>query len=137
MSMVGSFGFAKKSSYDILQTSITTECFDTAKNTIEMICSEMQDSSLEMELTTCSGEVFIALFHYFKINHGVDVRNQEDFDKLGEIWRETTGDFDIIPFTEKEREQLLSLSGTINFDKVMQFVDDFFQADYRLSLIQI
>jgi len=128
--MIGSFGLCKKSSYDILQTAITTDDLNTAKATIEMICSEMEDSSPEMELAACSGEVFIALFHYFETNLGVDVRKQKDFDKLGEIWRETTGDFDMIPFTEKERAQFLSLSGTINFDEVMQFVDDFFQADF-------
>lgn len=129
MSIIGSFGSCKKSSYDMLQTAITTDDFNTAKTAIEMICNEIEDSSPEMEPAACSGEVFIALFHYLEINHGVDVRKQENLDKLGEVWRETTGDFDMIPFTEKERSQLLSLSGTINFDEAKQFIDDFFQAD--------
>ena len=130
MSLIGSFGLCKKSNYDILQTSVTTDDFNMAETAIETICNELEDSSPEMELASCSGEVFTALFYYLEINHGIDVRKQEDFDKLGEIWRNTTGDFDMIPFTEKEQTQLLSLSGTINFDKMKQFVDDFFQADF-------
>jgi len=128
--MIGSFGLCKKSSYDILQTSITIDDFDTEKSSIEMICSELEASSSEKEFATCSGEVFIALFHYFETNFGISVRKKENFNKLGEIWREATGDFDMIPFTEKEQAQFLSLSGTINFDEVVQFVNDFFQADF-------
>ena len=47
---------------------------------------------------------------------------------FGEEWRNVTGDFDIIVFHEKER--VLALEDTIDYDGLLQFINDFFQIDY-------
>ncbi len=93
---------------------------------IKEIYSELENSAAKLENDKCSGEVYIALFHYLKTVCGVDVRcGMEGF---GEEWRNVTGDFDIIVFHEKER--VLALEDTIDYDGLLQFINDFFQIDY-------
>ena len=50
MSLIGSFGLCKKSSYDILQTSVTTDDFNMAETAIETICNEMEATRLCFDL---------------------------------------------------------------------------------------
>ena len=93
---------------------------------IKEIYSELENSAAKLENDKCSGEVYIALFHYLKTVCGVDIRcGMEGF---GEEWRNVTGDFDIIVFHEKER--VLALEDTIDYDGLLQFINDFFQIDY-------
>ena len=47
---------------------------------------------------------------------------------MAEKWREITDDFDIIVLCNKE--QLLSLEDIIDYNKISQYINDFFQSDY-------
>ena len=49
-------------------------------------------------------------------------------ESVGEKWRDITGDFDVIVFREKER--ILALEDTIDYDMLLEFINDFFQIDY-------
>lgn len=130
MSMIGDFGMCARNSYDSLVDAVRNDQQDTAAELIEKICGEMDASMASMENHQCSGEVFLALFQYFKEEFGIDVHGDEEQKKLNEKWRENTGDYDMILFTEKEKTQFLALSDRIDHDQVMLFVNDFFQDDY-------
>ena len=126
MSMIGVFGICSKSNYneraDLINNGKSVQTEDLKKE----IYSELENSAAKLENDKCSGEVYIALFHYLKTVCGVDVRcGMEGF---GEEWRNVTGDFDIIVFHEKER--VLALEDTIDYDGLLQFINDFFQIDY-------
>lgn len=126
MSMIGNFGVCSKTNYDELLKLIKNETDAEAEDLIKEIYNEVEHSAAGLENGNCSGEVFLALFHYLKAVCGVDVRyNQEEF---GEKWRDTTGDFDIIVFCEKE--QILAWEDTMDYDGLLQFINDFFQIDY-------
>lgn len=126
MSMIGIFGTCSKSNYDELAGLIKSGKSTQTEDLIKTIYGEVKNSAAKLENDKCSGEVFIALFHYLKTACGVDVRC--DIEEIGEKWRETTGDFDIIVFHEKE--QILALEDTIDYDALLQFINEFFQIDY-------
>lgn len=126
MSMIGVFGRCSKSNYDKLADLIKNEKSAKTEDLIKAIYSEVENSAAKLENNKCSGEVFIALFHYLKAVCGVDVRCGTE--EVGEKWRDITGDFDVILFHEKE--QVLALEDTIDYDGLMQFINDFFQIDY-------
>ena len=96
-----------------------------AEDLIKDICHELENSAEKLENGVCSGEIYLALFQYFETELGVDVRNGTE--RFGEIWREATGDFDVIVF--HEAAPLLSLADTVDYDGLSQFAGDFFQID--------
>lgn len=126
MSMTGNFGVCAKSTYDELENLIKNGKFTEAEDLIKEIYNEVEISTAELENGKCSGEVFIALFHYFKTACGIDVRCNPKV--LGEKWRDTTGDFDVIAFYEKEK--ILSSEDTMDYGELSKFINDFFQIDY-------
>lgn len=126
MSIIGTFGICSKSNYNELTDLIKSGESTKTEKLIKEIYSEVKNSAVKLENDKCSGEVFSALFHYLKTAYGVDVRC--DIEGIGEKWRDVTGDFDIIVFHEKER--ILALEDTIDYDGLFQFVNDFFQSDY-------
>jgi hypothetical protein len=124
--MIGVFGICSKSNYNERADLINNGKSVQTEDLIKEIYSELENSAAKLENDKCSGEVYIALFHYLKTVCGVDVRcGMEGF---GEEWRNVTGDFDIIVFHEKER--VLALEDTIDYDGLLQFINDFFQIDY-------
>lgn len=126
MSMIGEFGVCPKDSYQELKNFIENgKCVKT-ETLIKKIYTEVENSAAKLENGKCSGEVFIALFHYLKTAYGVDVRR--DLGCFGEKWRDATGDFDIIVFFEKD--QILSLENAVDFNELAQFINDFYQMDY-------
>ena len=126
MSMIGVFGICSKSNYNERADLINNGKSVQTEDLIKEIYNEVENSVAKLENDKCSGEVYIALFHYLKTVCGVDVRcGMEGF---GEEWRNVTGDFDIIVFHEKER--VLALEDTIDYDGLLQFINDFFQIDY-------
>ena len=126
MSIIGSFGKKKKNNYRMLVELIKNNNLTEAEVLIKKIYHELKDSEEKLE-NPCSGEVFIALFDYFKTALGVDVRDNITTD-MAEKWREITDDFDIIVLCNKE--QLLSLEDIIDYNKISQYINDFFQSDY-------
>lgn len=128
MSMIGSFGVCSKNNYELLVNMLNNDKFAEAENLIKEIYGELQKSEEILENNKCSGEVFIALFHYFKTVLGIDIKSNIQSGVLGEKWRDTTGDYDIAVFYEKE--MLLLLEDKIDYDEIMQFVNDFFEMDY-------
>lgn len=126
MAMIGNFGLCSKSNYDELGNWMKNAKFTEAEDLIKKIYNEVENSAAKLENDKCSGEVFIALFHYLKTACGVDVRCNSEY--FGEKWRDTTGDFDVVAFYEKE--QVLLLEDTIDYDELSQFMNDFFQIDY-------
>jgi hypothetical protein len=124
--MIGVFGICSKSNYNERADLINNGKSVQTEDLIKEIYSELENSAAKLENDKCSGEVYIALFHYLKTVCGVDIRcGMEGF---GEEWRNVTGDFDIIVFHEKER--VLALEDTIDYDGLLQFINDFFQIDY-------
>ncbi len=130
MSMIGSFGLCSSNNYDNLVKLIRDNHFGEANDLINNIYSELENSASKLENDKCSGEVFLAVFDYFNIVLGINVRVNIGLEELGKSWREVTGDYDMIAFLEKDIKQLLSLSDTIDYDAVSQYVNDFFQNDY-------
>lgn len=130
MSMTGSFGLCPKNSYDSLINFIKAGQSDAAQDLVKEIWDGLEDSASMLENNRCSGEVFLALFEYFKAALDIDIRENADLKKVGENWREITGDYDMAVFTEKEKTQFLSRTDSIHSDQVTQFVNDFFQNDY-------
>lgn len=127
MSMTGNFGVCSKSSYDELTNLIKSGKSAETDDLIKQIYNEVENSAAELENGKCSGEVFIALFQYLKISFGINVRcNSEVF---GEKWRDATGDLDVIAFHKKEK--ILSFQDTIDYRELSQFINDFFQIDYK------
>lgn len=126
MSIIGSFGICPKNNYRMLVELIKNNNLTEAEVLIKKIYHELKDSEEKLE-NPCSGEVFIALFDYFKTALGVDVRDNITTD-TAEKWREITDDFDIIVLCNKE--QLLSLEDIIDYNKISQYINDFFQSDY-------
>ncbi|MCI9540656.1 MAG: hypothetical protein HFG39_06270 [Lachnospiraceae bacterium] len=126
MSIIGSFGICPKNNYRMLVELIKNNNLTEAEVLIKKIYYELKDSEEKLE-NPCSGEVFIALFDYFKTALGVDVRDNITTD-MAEKWREITDDFDIIVLCNKE--QLLSLEDIIDYNKISQYINDFFQSDY-------
>ncbi|MDE7274548.1 MAG: hypothetical protein K2N95_16100 [Lachnospiraceae bacterium] len=130
MSMIGDFGICTKNSYNRLAEAIRNDQLDAVEELTGKLCSELENSMELMENHQCSGEVFLALFQYFKTEFGIDIYGDEERKKLNEEWREITGDYDMIVFTETEKTQFLSLADRIDYDKLAQFMNDFFQDDY-------
>lgn len=126
MSMIGVFGICSKRQYDELADLIKNGKSAQSEDLIKEIYSEVENSVEKLENLKCSGEVFIALFYYLESVCGVDVRCGTE--EVGEKWRETTGDFDMVVFQEKE--QVLVLEDTMDHDELLQFINDFYQADY-------
>lgn len=125
MSMIGIFGLCSQSNYDRLETLIKNGEAAETEDLIKEIYREVENSAAKLENNKCSGEIYIALFHYLKTTYGVDVRC--GIEGVGEKWRDTTGDFDIIMFRKKE--QILALEDRIDHDGLLQFISDFFQID--------
>lgn len=125
MSMIGAFGICPKDKYDALMHLIQHDEPGKAEDLIKEIYRELEEPTEKLKHGWCSGEIFIALFHYVELTLGIDVRN--GLERFGEIWRETTGDFDVVVFYEAA--PLLSLADAVDFDGLSQFVNDFFQAD--------
>lgn len=126
MSIIGTFGTCSKSNYNELTDLIKSGESTKTEELIKEIYSEVENSAVKLENDKCSGEVFSALLHYLNTAYGVDVRC--GIEGIGEKWRDVTGDFDIIVFHEKER--ILALEDTIDYDGLFQFINDFFQIDY-------
>lgn len=126
MSIIGTFGICSKSNYNELTDLIKSGESTKTEELIKEIYSEVKNSAVKLENDKCSGEVFSALFHYLQTAYGVDVRS--GIEGIGEKWRDVTGDFDVIVFHEKER--ILALEDTFDYDGLFQFVNDFFQIDY-------
>lgn len=74
MSMIGVFGICSKSNYSELADLINNRKSIQTEDLIKEIYSEVENSAAKLENDKCSGEVFIALFHYLKTACGVDVR---------------------------------------------------------------
>ena len=125
MSMIGTFGICPKDKYDALMRLIQHDGPDKAENLIKEIYRELEEPAEKLKHGQCSGEIFSALFHYVELTLGIDVRS--GLERFGEIWRETTGDFDVVVFYGAE--PLLPLADAVDFDGLSQFVNDFFQAD--------
>lgn len=130
MSMIGDFGVCTKSSYNSLVDAIRNDQFDVMEDLIQKIYSELENSASALENNKCSGEVFLAVFHYFKTEYGMDMRDNADLKKLNENWREITGDYDMVIVTDEQKTKILSIADHIDYNKVIQFVNDFFQDDY-------
>lgn len=130
MSMIGNFGLCPKHSYENLMALIKDDSSDAANDLITEIRGRLIHSSAAPGNSRCSGETFIALFQYLKEEHEIDVRNNELGKLLSEYWRNATGDYDMISFTEKEKNQLLLLTDKIDPNAVTQFINDFYQQDY-------
>lgn len=127
MSMAGNFGVCSKSNYDELTNLIESGKSAETEDLIKKIYNEVENSATELENGKCSAEVFIALFQYIKISYEINVWC--NLEVLGKKWRDTTGDFDVIAFYEKE--EILSLQDTIDYRELSQFINDFFQIDYE------
>ena len=125
MSMLGIFGICPKGRYNALADLVQNGDPGEAENLVREIYSELENSAEKLENGTCSGEIFLALFHYFETMLGMDVRSGTE--RLGELWRETTGDFDVVVFCEKDA--LLSVADAVDHDALSQFASDFFQID--------
>ncbi len=126
MSMIGNFGLYSKDKFDEILKQINNTPADTGALLTE-IHDNLDESSNKLMNGRCSGEIFIALFQYFKEAHGMDVREKMASAGLIESWLETTGDFDIVVFYEKEK--LLSLENTLNYDEISQYINEFYEAD--------
>lgn len=126
MSMIGSFGVCPKGKYDELRNLMQEDKFMEIDHLIKEIYSEVEGSTTKLENGKCSGEVFIALFHYLETAYEVNVRC--DSGCFEEKWRDATGDFDIIVFCGKE--QILLLENTIDYNNLAQFINDFYQNDF-------
>lgn len=131
MSMIGNFGICTENNYNCLVAAIRNDQLDAADDWIGKICDALENSAAILENDQCSGEVFLAVFQYFKSEYTIDVHGNSDMRKLNERWREFTGDYDFVVFTQKEKAQFLSLSDEIDYDHVKQYVDDFYQNDYE------
>lgn len=127
MSMIGEFGICPKSNYEELESLIKNDKLTEADALIKEILSEIKISAAKLENDKCSGEMFIALFHYLETACGIDVRH--NLESFGKEWRDITGDFDVIVFCEKER--ILSAEDRVDCDELSQFINDFFQIDYE------
>ena len=125
MSMIGTFGICPKGRYDALADLVQNGDSGEAENLIREIYSELENSAERLENDRCSGEIFLALFHYFETMLGVNVRSGTE--RLGELWREATGDFDVVVFREKDA--LLSVADAVDHDALSHFSSDFFQMD--------
>ena len=130
MSMIGEFGCCSKNTYDSLENAVKAGQFDKAEQLIKEMHAEFENSASKLENNKCSGEVFLALFQYFSTELGVDIRESMELEELGQSWRDTTGDFDMIVFSEKERQRLSAVANTIDYDAVADYINDFFQCDY-------
>lgn len=126
MSVIGIFGTCSQSNYNKMADLIKGGEFTKTEELVKEIYSEVETSAAKLENDRCSGEVFIALFHYLKTVYGVDVRC--GIESVGQKWRDITGDFDIIAFCDKER--ILALEDSMDYDGLMQFINDLFQVDY-------
>ena len=130
MSMIGNFGLCPKNSYENLISLILSNQLDAANELITKIHDGLLNTASTLENDRCSGEIFIALFHYLETEFEIDIRGNTELKKLSESWREVTGDYDMVSFTEKEKVQLLSLTDKIDYNTITQFINDFFQQDY-------
>ena len=128
MSMIGIFGLCQKSKYEALVKLVKNKQFKETESLVNEMNMELRESSEKMDNGKCSGEVFLALFEFFKEEYGIDVRGEAEFKETAEQWRDITGDFDMIAFQEKET--FLNMEDGISYDKISQFVSDFFEADY-------
>ena len=126
MSVLGIFGTCSQSNYNELVELIKSGESAKTEELIKKIYGEVEISAVKLENDKCSGEVFSALCYYLDTVYGVDVRC--GMESVGEKWRDITGDFDVIVFREKER--ILALEDTIDYDMLLEFMNDFFQIDY-------
>lgn len=129
MSMIGEFGCCSRNTYNDLENAVKGGQLDKAEQLIKEIQDELGNSASKLENNKCSGEVFLALFQYFSTELGVDVRSNMELDELGQSWRDTTGDYDMIVFSEKEAQQLSAVANTIDYGAVTEYINDFFQCD--------
>lgn len=128
MSMIGNFGVCPKSDYNHLVNLLEKNQSPEADAFIEEIYSILQKSEENLANNKCSGEVFLALFDYFKTTHEIDVHNNVTVESFGEKWRAATEDYDIVVFDKKE--PILSLENTINYNKLAEYINEFYQTDY-------
>ncbi|MFG6392619.1 MAG: hypothetical protein K1W24_00305 [Lachnospiraceae bacterium] len=127
MSIIGSFGICPKNKYERLVRLVKNNKLAETEALIMEIHNELEISEEKLKNNICSGETFIALFDYFKTAFGVDILSNRT-PGTQEKWREITGDYDIIVLSNKE--QLLSLENAAGYDKVSQYINDFFQGGY-------
>lgn len=128
MSIIGSFGICPKDKYKMLVNLVKNNKLDETEDLIMEIHNELENSYEKLENNLCSGEIFIALFDYFKTAFGVDILSNTA-PAIREKWREITGDYDIIILSNKE--QLLLLEDVAGYDKISQYINDFFQGGYE------
>lgn len=83
MSMLGTFGICPKGRYDALADLVQSGNPGEAESLIREIYNELENSAEKLENGGCSGEIFIALFHYFKAMLGMNVRSGAE--RLGEL----------------------------------------------------
>ena len=126
MSVLGIFGTCSQSNYNELVELIKSGESAKTEELIKKIYGEVEISAVKLENDKCSGEVVSALCYYLDTVYGVDVLC--GMESVVEKWRDITGDFYVIVFREKER--ILALEDTIDYDMLLEFMNDFFQIDY-------
>lgn len=131
MSIIGIFGLCSQKDYHCLVDFIKNNQLEEAENLMQKIVEGFEESAELLNGSRCSGEVYIAVFDYFKEREGIDVRRNEDVKKVSELWRKVIGGYEMTAFAEEEKEQLLSREKTINYPDVIQYVNDFFSYDYE------
>ena len=131
MSIIGNFGLCSEARFRHLVDLIKNHSSNEAEALVQKIYHEFENSASKLEESKCSGEVFTAVFDYFKSERGIEIWKDKDLIKVSAFWRENIGGYDMLAFTEKEKIQLLSLESTIDYHAVAQYVNDFFAYDYE------
>lgn len=130
MSMIGTFGLCAQNNYDNLVSAIKDNQLDKVEDLVKKICDELENEIFTEQSNMCSGEVYIALFQYFEGEFGIDFEKNEDFNRVRESWREITGDYDIVVFSEIEKNKFLSYEDRIDHTQIQQYINEFFEEDY-------
>lgn len=128
MSMIGNFGVCPKSNFNRLVSLLENNQNEEFDAFIDEFYNKLQESEENLENNKCSGEVFLALFDYLKTAHGIDAHHYAGAEHFGEKWRAATEDYDVVIFNEIE--PLLALESAIDYNKLAEYINDFYQADY-------
>lgn len=126
MSMIGNFGLCSKGVYNQLAEQIQKGQLTEAGLLIQKMQEELMRTEQELNNNIRSGEVFLALYDYLQTAFGVDVRQAGGF--LGEEWRSSTGDWDMVVFANPE--EILLLESRMDYPAISRAVSAFFEADY-------
>ncbi len=121
MSMIGTFGLCVKNNYDNLVSAIKDNQLDKMEDLVKKICDELESEIFTEQSNMCSGEVR---------EFGIDFEKNEDFNRVRESWREITGDYDIVVFSEIEKDKFLSYEDRIDHTQIQQYINEFFEEDY-------